>query len=130
MAGAEPTAFRLVSPPGYRPVDIAQLPDGRALILLRKVVWGIPPGFAGKLMLADPATIRAGEVWRTEPLADLVAPLPSDNYEGLAVASDGRGGIVLWLISDDNDSIAQRTVLLKLRWPANAKARGNLRALR
>ena len=130
VAGAEPAAFRFVSPAGYRPVDIAQLPDGRALILLRKVVWGIPPGFAGKLMLADPATIRAGEVWRAEPLADLTAPLPSDNFEGLAVVPDGSGGAVLWLISDDNDSFAQRTLLLRLRWPANAKARGNLRAPR
>ena len=130
LAGAEPAAFRFVSPAGYQPVDIAQLPDGRALILLRKVVWGMPPGFAGKLMLADPATIRAGQVWRAAPLADLVAPLPSDNFEGLAVEPDGRGGTVLWLISDDNDSIAQRTLLLRLEWPPNAKARGNLRAPR
>jgi len=130
VARAEPVAFRFVAPAGYRPVDIVQLPDGRALILLRKVVWGIPPGFAGKLVLADPATIRPGEAWRTELLADLVAPLPSDNFEGLAVESDGRGGIALWLISDDNDSIVQRTLLLRLDWPANAKARGNLRAPR
>lgn len=127
-AGAEPVAFRVVPPVGYQPVDMTQLPDGRVLILLRDVVWGLPPGFSGKLLLADPATIRAGEVWRTEPLADLEAPLPSDNYEGLAVVPDGSGGTILWLISDDNDSLAQRTILLKLRWPANAKARGNLRA--
>jgi len=130
VAGVEPVAFRFVSSTGYQPVDIAQLPDGRALILLRRVVWGLPPGFAGKLVLADPATIRPGEAWRTELLADLVAPLPSDNFEGLAVESDGRGGIALWLISDDNDSIVQRTLLLRLDWPANAKARGNLRAPR
>jgi len=130
VAGAEPAIFRFAPPAGYRPVDIAQLPDGRTLILLRKVVWGLPPGFAGKLMLADPATIRAGEAWRADLLADLVAPLPSDNYEGLAIETDGRGGTVLWLISDDNDSIAQRTLLLRLDWPANAKARGKLRAPR
>jgi hypothetical protein len=130
VAGTEPSTFRFALPAGYRPVDLAQLPDGRVLILLRKIVWGIPPGFAGKLMLADPATIREGEVWRAEPLADLKAPLPSDNFEGLAIEPDGKGGTVLWLISDDNDSIAQRTLLLKLRWPANAKARGNLRAPR
>jgi len=130
LSSAEPIPFRFLPPAGYRPVDIAQLPDGRALILLRKVVWGLPSGFAGKLMLADPATIRAGKAWRADPLADLVAPLPSDNFEGLAVAPDGRGGVTLWLISDDNDSIAQRTLLLKLRWPAQAKARGNLRAPR
>ena len=130
VTGAEPVAFRFVPPAGYLPVDIAQLSDGRVLILLRDVVWGLPPGFSGKLLLADPATIRAGEAWPTEHLADLGAPLPSDNYEGLAVEPDGSGGTVLWLISDDNDSFAQRTLLLKLRWPANAKARGNPRAPR
>lgn len=126
-AGAEPVRFRVVPPGGYQPVDMAELPDGRVLILLRDVVWGLPPGFSGKLMLADPATIRAGEVWRMEPLVDLDPPLPSDNYEGLAVVPDGSGGTVLWLISDDNDSLPQQTILLRLNWP-KAKARGNLRA--
>lgn len=124
-----PVAFRFAPPDGYKPVDLAQLPDGRVLILLRKVVWGLPPHFAGKLAVADPATIRAGQVWHATPLADLSAPLPSDNYEGLAVVPDDAG-TTLWLISDDNDSIFQRTLLLKLRWPANAKARGNPRAPR
>lgn len=130
IAGGKPALFRFVPPGDYRPVDMAQLPDGRVLILLRRVVWGIPPGFASKLVIADPATLEAGKAWRAEPAADLVAPLPSDNFEGLAVEPDGRGGAVLWLISDDNNSIFQRTLLLKLRWPANAKARGNLRAPR
>lgn len=128
VAGAEPLAFRFALPAGYRPVDMAQLPDGRVLILLRKVVWRVPPGFAGKLVVADPATIREGEVWRAEPLAELAAPLPTDNYEGLAVAPDDAGGATLWLISDDNDSLFQRTLLLKLRWPGKTKARGNPRA--
>lgn len=130
VAGAEPLAFRFVPPAGYRAVDMAQLPDGRVAILLRKVVWGIPPEFAGKLMTADPRTIRAGEPWRAEPLADLVAPLPSDNYEGLAIRPDGNGGAVLWLISDDNGAFWQRTLLLRLDWPGNAKTRGNPRAPR
>lgn len=130
VLGGEPIGFRLASPRGYKPVDAAQLPDGRVVILLRKVVWGLPPGFAGKLVIADPAAIRAGDLWRTEPLADLVAPLPTDNFEGLAVVPDGSGGSTLWLISDDNESFVQRTLLLRLDWPANAKARGILRAPR
>jgi hypothetical protein len=127
--GAKPLAFRFAPPAGYKPVAMAQLPDGRVLILLRDVVWGLPPGFSGKLLLADPAAIRAGQVWRAQELADLDAPLPTDNYEGLAVMPDGKGGAVLWLISDDNDSSAQRTILLRLDWP-KAKARGRVRAPR
>jgi hypothetical protein len=107
---------------------MAQLPDGRVLILLRKVDWGIPPAFSGKLMIADPSTIRQGERWRAEPVAELEEPLPTDNYEGLAVDSDERGGVVLWLISDDNRARFQRTLLLKLLWRLNEKARGSSRA--
>ena len=127
VTGIAPLQFRFVPPAGYQPVDLAQLPDGRVLILLRRVVWGLPPGFAGKLMLAEPRAIRAGQRWPATLLANLAAPLPSDNYEGLAVVPDSAG-TTLWLISDDNDSLFQRTLLLKLRWRANAKARGNFRA--
>ena len=127
--GAAPLRFAFDPPEGFRPVDMGQLPDGRVLILLRKVEWGIPPRFAGKLMVADPAAIREGEAWPAAPVADLAAPLPTDNYEGLAVVADGRGGAVVWLISDDNEMTLQRTLLLELAWP-NEKARGPGRALR
>jgi len=126
--GAVPVEFRFRPPEGYNPCDMAALPDGRVLILLRKIVWGVPPGFAGKLMVADPATIRPGEEWRAEPLADLRAPLPMDNYEGLAVELMPDGELTLWLISDDNSALYQRTLLLELLWRPNEKARGISRA--
>lgn len=125
VAGAEPRAFRFRPPEGFRPVDMAPLPDGRVVILLRQIAWGLPPGFAGRLVLADPAEIEQGKPWRAKPLAVLAPPLPSDNYEGLAIEPDGRGGAVLWLISDDNGSAFQRTLLLRLVWRANEKARGD-----
>ncbi|HEY6817184.1 MAG TPA: esterase-like activity of phytase family protein [Croceibacterium sp.] len=128
VESAEPIRFHLTPPAGFRPVDLAQLPDGRVLILLRKVEWGLPPTFAAKLVVADPAEIAAGRAWRAAPVADLAAPLPADNYEGLTVESDGRGGATLWVISDDNDSRFQRTLLLRLVWRANDKARGVDRA--
>lgn len=130
VSGVEPVRFSFPSRAGFRPVDAAQLPDGRVLILLRKVEWGLPPGFAGKLVVADPAAIAEGQPWRATPVADLEAPLPTDNYEGLAVESDGRGGAVLWLISDDNRTPFQRTLLLRLEWPAYDEARGLPRAPR
>ena len=126
--GVTPLEFRFHPPAGYNPSDIAALPDGRVLILLRKVVWGLPPSFVGKLVIADPATIRAGEEWRAEPLADLRPPLPMDNYEGLAVEPMPDGRVTLWLISDDNNGMFQRTLLLELVWRPNEKARGTSRA--
>ncbi len=125
---AAPLRFRFRPPAGYSPVDLAALPDGRVLILLRRVLWGVPPHFAGKLMVAHPSTIRAGQAWHAAPLADLAAPLPVDNYEGLAIEAGSDGGLVLWLIADSNHTVFQRTLLLKLGWPATQKAREGPRA--
>ena len=130
VAGAAPVEFRFRPPEGFSPCDMAALPDGRVLILLRKLVWGLPPSFTGKIMIADPATIRADEGWRAEPVADLRAPLPMDNYEGLAVEPMPDSGLALWLISDDNNMQYQRTLLLKLEWRPNERGRGSLRAPR
>ncbi|MBO9517832.1 MAG: esterase-like activity of phytase family protein [Porphyrobacter sp.] len=134
VEGSTPQEFRFARPEGFRPVDIAQLPDGRVLILLREVKWRLPPRFAGKLMVADPAQIHSGATWSGEVVANLDDPLPTDNYEGLAVTQASDGTIVAWLISDDNSASFQRTLLMKLEWKSGAqiqqKARGTGRTPR
>jgi len=116
VSGVRPVRFAFRPPEGFRPVDAALLPDGRVMILLRRMNWALPPTFSTRLMIADPAAIRAGRTWPAEPVADLAEPLPTDNYEGLAVEPSGQGGATLWLISDDNRAKYQRTLLLKLLW--------------
>lgn len=126
VEGAEPRAFRYRPPESYRPVDTALLPDGRVLILLRRLILGLPPRFESKLVVADPAEIRLGERWRGREIAHFAEPAPTDNYEGVAVGGRENGALVLWLISDDNKATFQRTLLLKLLWRpggANEKAR-------
>ncbi|MCP9221895.1 esterase-like activity of phytase family protein [Erythrobacter sp. LQ02-29] len=113
--------FSIRMPEGYDPSDMAALPDGRVLILGRKVRL-IPPGFRTMVMVADPAGIRRGAEWRGTVLARIDPPFPSDNYEGLAVvpAADGGYPVTLWLISDDNRMQIQRTLLAKLRWDGSS----------
>jgi len=113
--GAEAIRFRFVPPQGFLPTDMALLPDGRALILLRGLGFGLPP-FSAKLVVADPSRIRAGEEWPWTPFADLSPPLPRDNYEGLAIAPAPGGGADIWIISDDNQASFQRTLLIRLHW--------------
>ncbi len=129
VEGAEAVAFELRPPTGYAPSDMALLPDGRVLILARRVEWRLPPGFRNKLLIADPAEVRAGKPWPWRELADLSA-LPSDNYEGLATEAGPGAAVTLWLISDDNHATFQRTLLAKLVWRPNEKARGASRAPR
>lgn len=109
---AAPFTFAGVA--GYRPTDMAALPDGRVLVLMRRLVWPMPARFAGKIVLADPAAIRPGQPWQAQELADLAPPLPVDNFEALAVVPGAGGRVTVWLMSDNNDAATQRTLLWRL----------------
>ncbi len=117
--GARARPFTFEGPRGYRPTDMAQLPDGRVLVLMRRVAWPLPLRFAGLVVALDPATLRAGGTWRGKILAKLEPPLPVDNFEGIAVRPAPAGGSDVWIISDDNTSQFQRTLLLRLFLPAS-----------
>lgn len=117
--GAQARPFTFEGPRGYRPTDMAQLPDGRVLVLMRRVVWPLPLRFAGLVVVLDPATLHAGGTWRGKILARLEPPLPVDNFEGIAVRPTPSGGSDVWIISDDNTSQFQRTLLLRLFLPAS-----------
>ncbi len=110
----EPEKFTFEGPAGFSPTDMAQLPDGRVLILMRSLVWPMPARFSGRIVVADPREIAPGRVWRGKELARLVSPLPVDNFEGLAIRPRQDGTVAVWLISDDNNAVAQRTLLWKL----------------
>jgi hypothetical protein len=115
VEGARPLEFSFRPPIGYDPSDMAALPDGRVVILLRVVDPLRPPFFEAMLVVADPATIAAGQEWRWHKLADLKGAVPRDNFEGLAIVPDSSG-VTMWLISDDNFTRFQRTLLLQLHW--------------
>ncbi len=109
----QPFAFRL--PRGYRATDMAQLPDGRVLVLLRGLDLALPP-FTSRLVIADPAQIADGEEWIMQAFADLDTILPRENWEGMAVEPLDDDAAAIWLISDDNNAVMQRTLLAKLIW--------------
>lgn len=99
---------------GFRPVDMAQMPDGRVLVLMRALVWPMPQRFAGRIAIGDPKAIREGGVWQLHTVASLSSNLRIDNFEGLAIVPRTDGKLTVWLISDDNLSKLQRTLLWKL----------------
>lgn len=123
----EARSFAVALPAGYHPTDAAALPDGRVLVLLRKLERALPP-FSSAIGIADPAALDEGDVLDVDLLLRLEAILPRENYEGLAVADTAEDGTVyLWLVSDDNLSMFQRTLLVRLGWQADVheKARGD-----
>jgi len=119
VAGGTPLAFRFASGPDYDPVDATQLPDGRVLILLRRVEYTVPATFDTAIAVADPRTIRAGEPWRATVIQRLTGGVYADNFEGIAFVPEAenpaRGAV--WLIADDNFSVFQRSLLVRFSWP-------------
>jgi hypothetical protein len=106
------TAFRFSyrPPAGYLATDATALPDGRVLLLNRRIAF--PDGFSAKLTVLDPAEIEQGVPIKGRTIATLKAPLLVDNMEGITLTREGKK-IIVWMISDNNFNIFQRTVLMK-----------------
>lgn len=120
VEGGTPLVSRFAAPADYDPVDAAQLPDGRVLILLRRVRYAIPAQFDTAIAIADPREIVAGATWQARIIERLDGGIFADNFEGIAYvpSSDGRTRGDVWLVVDDNFSIFQRSLLVKFAWPA------------
>jgi hypothetical protein len=110
--GTDISRFNYRPPAGYRVTDGAMLPDGRLLLLHREI--GIPKGFAAKLAVVDPENITNDARIKGNVIATLTPPLLVDNMEGIAITSD-KGRTIIWLISDNNFNIFQRTLLIKFQ---------------
>ena len=99
--------------------DLAQLPDGRVLLLMRDVDWGNYPPFAGLLAIVDVPQVGSNEPLEPKVLFHFEGVLPPENYEGLAVREQEDGRVVVWVISDDNLAAMQRTLVAKLIYDPN-----------
>ncbi len=104
--------LRYRPPSGYRPVEAAQLPDGRILVLNRR--FTLPDDFRTTLVVIDAAALQRGKPVEGQVIARLAPPAIADNFEALAITQDARGPVI-WIASDDNFSFLQRTLLLKFR---------------
>jgi hypothetical protein len=108
--GSAVSSFRYRPPAGYRVTDGVQLPDGRLAIVNRRVSF--PQGFAAKISLVDPVTVKSRAMVSGRVIATLAPPYLVDNMEGIAITQKA-GETYIWLISDNNFSVFQRTILMK-----------------
>lgn len=111
LTGPRRGTFSVVRHDGFAVTDMAFLPDGDLVLLERRY---LPPfSLAMRLRLVDGAALRPGATVDGEILltADLGSEI--DNMEGLAAHRNAAGETILTLISDDNFSMFQRTVLLQ-----------------
>lgn len=87
------------------------LPDGDLLLLERR--FTPTTGIAIRLRRIAGDTIAVGARLDGDILLDAGMASQIDNMEGLAVHVDADGRTILTLVSDDNQSILQRTLILQ-----------------
>lgn len=106
---------------GFRPTSAASLGQGDALFLER--LFSFPAGARIRVMRVEAAQIRPGGMLTPRLVAELSYPLTVDNFEGLDVRRDARGRTLVYLISDDNYSPLQSTLLLMFELEQSATER-------
>ena len=110
LTGPRRGEFQVVLSGGFEVTDLAFLPDGDAVILERR--FSLFGGFGCRLRRIEASALRPGARVDGDVLYESEPSHQVDNMEGLAIHREGRD-IVLSLISDDNFSSLQRTLLLE-----------------
>ncbi len=113
VGGTAPGQFSVKRRDDFDISDSATLPSGDVLLLERRFSWWT--GIAMRLRRIAISDIAPGALVDGADLlfADLTYQI--DNMEGLSVHLASNGDTILTLISDDNFSILQRTVLLQFK---------------
>ncbi len=94
---------------GFQPTGATTLPDGDVLVLERRI---LPPG--ARIRRLPASRIDADAALDGEEIARFEGTLTFDNMEGVDARDDAGEGLV-YLVSDDNYSFLQRTLLLMFR---------------
>ena len=95
----------------YRPSDAGVMANNDLAVLER--AYNPNRGITGiRVAHVRTGDLRRGARLEGEVLADLLPPLTLDNFEGIACRANEKGETILYLVSDNNFSDKQRTLLL------------------
>ncbi len=111
IGGPKPGTFVIERSENFDVSDAALLPNGDILLLERRFNWST--GLAVRIRRIALADVKPGAVVGGADVFDADLGYEIDNMEGLSVHRTENGETVLTLISDDNFSAIQRTLLLQ-----------------
>ncbi len=112
--GSDAFRFRLARSDGFDITDLDFLPNGDLIVLER--YFSPLRGVAMRLRRVKTAEIKPDALVDGEALLTADKVFHVDNMEGLSIHRDAAGATVFTIVSDDNFSVAQRTLLLQFRW--------------
>lgn len=98
---------------GFHVTDVDALPDGDLIVLERR--FNVRDGIGMRLRRIDDADIGEGATVDGPTLLEADLRYQIDNMEGLAVTADPDGVPRLTIVSDDNHSLLQRSLLIEFR---------------
>jgi len=111
IGGKTPGEFTVKRTGEFDITDCTLLPDGSFLILERFFTWR--QGVAMRLRRLQLSAMVPGALLDGPVLMEADLGYEIDNMEGLSAHRAANGDIVLTLVSDDNFSAIQRTILLQ-----------------
>ena len=117
IGGPAPGMFAVKRTDGYDISDAAMLPDGDILILERQ--YSLQRGVTMRIRRIRLEDIKPGALVDGSTVVDADAHCQIDNMEAISVHTSRSGEILLTLMSDDNFSPIQRTLLLQFVLKAN-----------
>jgi hypothetical protein len=110
VGGPRDGTFSLVRSGDYDVTDAAFLPDGDLLVLERSLE--IPFGLGMRIRRIAEADLVPGATVDGDVVIEADLRNQIDNMEGMAIRTNDAGETILALVSDDNNSPLQRTLLL------------------
>jgi hypothetical protein len=111
LGGPSPGEFSVRRIGDFDVTDCAVTPKGDLLLLERS--FSRLKGVGMRIRRVPLAEVKPGATIDGPALIEADTNVQIDNMEGLSVHRDAQGALVLTLISDDNFSIIQRTLLLQ-----------------
>lgn len=113
IGGTRPGPFHVKRRDNFDPTSAAFLPGGDLLLLERRFHLLTGPGM--RLRRIKATDLRPGAVVDGDVLISANVTEAIDNMEGLAVDTAQDGATILTIVSDDNRSLMQRTLILRFK---------------
>jgi hypothetical protein len=111
IGGPRPGSFSIKRTENYDVSDVALMPNGDLLLLERH--FSLLRGIGVRIRRLMQRDVRPGAVVDGEILIEADLGYQLDNMEGIAVHRSPTGETIITLVSDDNFSALQRTLLLQ-----------------
>ncbi len=111
LGGPRPGAFDVARSDEFEITDLAFLPSGDMLLLERR--FSLLRGVGCRIRRIPPPGIAPGALADGPAILEADGGHQIDNMEGIALHRDPSGATIVTLISDDNFSVLQRTLLLE-----------------